>query len=941
MLLPGAKIGTPHGALVCVRQPVVEHAVQGGTTLFTAPPGYLYTDGLASLLTEQHKPVLWVRLGREDRDPGAVLLSLIAAARQMQPNIGERTLEHMRKQPGAVFGWMTLYSEFGQEVAESLPQPIAIVCEHVHRLNHALPTLAIFSRSFLSCLPAETIAILTADEPVPGMDLPPGTVCKMTDDLRLDAGSLRTLAGSIWTDLPARAIDRFGALTRHCAEAVAGVLAAAAELGSAAVVEALARATSADDLLARLARACLSCADPDAQRALALVLHLEYARPELVRETLGHGAPLAGPWLQLLSNGWVRLRDVWRTAMQAALRAWGRPTDALLRKAAHYLAAHGFLWQAVPLYLSLSDTGSAAQIITAAADRLLDFGLWDTLDDWLGRFPPATLHSWPWLVYTHGEIAAVQGDVATARRLFSVAATLFTSHYDADGACQSLLAESTLASWQGDHAHAQAQAQTACAMAEASGLEWHVGWAMWQLGCMAAADGELDTALAWFGRVGALASFESDALIAEMIRRVEYLALEQRQLRTEREYHRLAYFSTDQTERQTAERLRSLLGAPLEGLETILGAHGWSRIPLILKLPAPEPVTPMAEANEGKQRPSLWGVLQGVLGLRRQKPKPAATAPSLPIPPAESIINGRGKVLMDIPLRATPPQTDDSDDVDDPRATTIQSDDVDALATEQARQAGASTLAVYLLGQFRVFLSDQSVESWQSGRGRALFKYLVTNRERRASRDVLMETFWPDTAPESARNSLNVAVHGLRQAFKGLSDAPVIEFTEGAYGFNPQLHVWLDVDEFDRRVKAGHQLEAAGKLSAATTEYEVAAGLYQGDFLPDEPYEEWAVLPRERLRLAHLEMLDRLSHIYFSQGHYASCVTLCQLILAQDNCREDVHCRLMRCYSRQGQHHLAVRQYEACAAALSSELDIKPATATIQLFERVRRRERV
>jgi DNA-binding SARP family transcriptional activator len=88
-------------------------------------------------------------------------------------------------------------------------------------------------------------------------------------------------------------------------------------------------------------------------------------------------------------------------------------------------------------------------------------------------------------------------------------------------------------------------------------------------------------------------------------------------------------------------------------------------------------------------------------------------------------------------------------------------------------------------------------------------------------------------------------------------------------------------------------------------------------------------------------MLDRLSHVYFSQGHYASCTTLCQLILAEDNCREDVHCRLMRCYSRQGQHHLALRQYESCVGALRLELDIKPAATTTQLCERIRHRERI
>jgi len=105
--------------------------------------------------------------------------------------------------------------------------------------------------------------------------------------------------------------------------------------------------------------------------------------------------------------------------------------------------------------------------------------------------------------------------------------------------------------------------------------------------------------------------------------------------------------------------------------------------------------------------------------------------------------------------------------------------------------------------------------------------------------------------------------------------------------------------------------------------------------------DDWPVLPRERLRVDYLDTLDRLSHLYFTGEQYGRCVTLCQMLLAQDNCREDAHCRLMRCYSRQDQHLLALRQYQTCAEALDHELGVAPAAATTQLYERIRRREAV
>jgi DNA-binding SARP family transcriptional activator len=176
---------------------------------------------------------------------------------------------------------------------------------------------------------------------------------------------------------------------------------------------------------------------------------------------------------------------------------------------------------------------------------------------------------------------------------------------------------------------------------------------------------------------------------------------------------------------------------------------------------------------------------------------------------------------------------------------------------------------------------------------------------------------------------------------RGAADVPVIVLEGGAYRLAANLRLWVDVDEFERHVEGGRRLEAAGEPTGAMAEYELAASLYQGDFLADDPYEEWPVLTRERLRLAYLDLLDRLGRLYFGQGRYAACAALCQRIIERDACREDAHRRLIRCYSRQGQPHLALRQYFACAEALRTELGVDPAPATVRLHEAIRRYEPV
>jgi len=246
-------------------------------------------------------------------------------------------------------------------------------------------------------------------------------------------------------------------------------------------------------------------------------------------------------------------------------------------------------------------------------------------------------------------------------------------------------------------------------------------------------------------------------------------------------------------------------------------------------------------------------------------------------------------------------------------------------------------LSVHLLGQLEVRLDDTAVDDWPSGRGRSLFKYLVTHRDPWPRRELLMDAFWPEAAPAAARNSLNVAVHGLRRAFRDTAQGPVVMLEDGTYRLGPQLRLRLDTDEFEHHVAGGRQLEADGVPAAAAAEYERALALYQGDFLADDPYEEWPATTREHLLLDYLDVLNRLSAIWFDRHQYGASVALCRLLVDRDPCREDGHRRLMRCYTRQGQPHLALRQFQACVDALDRDLGVDPEPATAALAEQIRR----
>ncbi|MEO7908732.1 MAG: BTAD domain-containing putative transcriptional regulator [Roseiflexaceae bacterium] len=947
-----AKLAAPNALRGTLRHALLDQAVSGAFTLFNAPTGYVLSESLAASLAEHGRPVLWLRLGHEDRDPATFLISLIAAAQRLHTGVGAITLEQMRRQPGPTSGWPRLFTQLARELAETLPVSSALVFEHSHLLNHTHPTMELLCAHLLPLLPESFTCVLTTREDLPHVSLPPQTAQRGVGDLRLDTRTALEMLARAEIELPNADVRRALGLSDGRAVVLAGLCETSAALGPALVQQAITRANSMDDLLARIARAWLTAADGDALKALALAVRLEYSHPEIIAAGLGRGAPPAGPWFQLLDGDWLRVRSIWQAPLRAALRAAATPDSASLRRTADYLAGRGATDRAMSLYFEVGDIDRATHTINSAADQLMGMGQWETLCDWMERLPAPSLRGSPWLVYAGGEIAAAHGNVSAALRAFALAASLFTSDHDAEGACQSMLAESAVAAWRGDSAHARARALAAYAMAETAGLAWHHGWSAWHLGCLTAASGELDDALAYFGRAVSAAEAINDTVMIELLRLAEALILRQRELRSQREYHRQAYFAAEQAEREVVERLRLMFAAPPNRLDDLLGAHSWSRTPLMLKLTAPA-----SEALPSDSDAGFWSKLLGAVGLRRKPATPAPLRAQAQVPPpldyssptqfasfalmnaqigadsfhldTQSPLKSQAGPFQDLPaiVSELPQALDESTQSLAPSASVIAS--------------GTPTLTIHMLGPFRAALNDCPIESWPSGRGRAVFKFLLAHRDRTRPRDVLMDAFWPDAEPEAARNSLNVALHGLRQALRAADDLPVVIFQDGAYRLNPELHLWLDSDEFERRVTAGRRFESTGQIAAAAAEYEVATGLYQGDFMADDPYDEWPVITRERLRIAYLDTLDRLSQIYFSQGQYGSCASLCQHMLTQDNCREDAHCRLMRCYSRQGQHHLALRQYQICVKTLRDELDVEPAPTTMQLHERIRSRERV
>jgi DNA-binding SARP family transcriptional activator len=120
-----------------------------------------------------------------------------------------------------------------------------------------------------------------------------------------------------------------------------------------------------------------------------------------------------------------------------------------------------------------------------------------------------------------------------------------------------------------------------------------------------------------------------------------------------------------------------------------------------------------------------------------------------------------------------------------------------------------------------------------------------------------MSTFWPDADEESARRNVHQAIYNLRQALRleWPTVSPIV-LDNGRYRLNDHVAIWVDVEAFEERVRAGRALARDGKPKEAALTLASAIELYQGDFLAEDADEGWAIARREGLRREFIDAAD-------------------------------------------------------------------------------------
>jgi DNA-binding SARP family transcriptional activator/TolB-like protein len=235
-------------------------------------------------------------------------------------------------------------------------------------------------------------------------------------------------------------------------------------------------------------------------------------------------------------------------------------------------------------------------------------------------------------------------------------------------------------------------------------------------------------------------------------------------------------------------------------------------------------------------------------------------------------------------------------------------------------------LRLSLLGPAAVTLDDRAIRGL-GAKALALLVYLALTKGRSHGREQLAALLWPDRFDEQARQSLRQTLSVLRKAFE--SEFEFLHAEEGGVSLDADA-VATDIEELERLSR-----------SDAPEDLRAAAVLCHGDFLEAAPhvsqaFDDWAEGERRRLRDAAIGVFERLARADLAANRAQEALDSARAILARDPAHEAGHRLAIEALARAGNKTGALRQFEACKAALKGDLDVEPDAETLALVERVR-----
>jgi DNA-binding SARP family transcriptional activator len=247
-------------------------------------------------------------------------------------------------------------------------------------------------------------------------------------------------------------------------------------------------------------------------------------------------------------------------------------------------------------------------------------------------------------------------------------------------------------------------------------------------------------------------------------------------------------------------------------------------------------------------------------------------------------------------------------------------------------------LRIQVLGRAHVQSGDTSLGGrWLAQRPGQLLKFMTASRGRAVHAEEIALALWPDGGYEAAGN-VRHHMHALRRRLEPnrpkRAPSEFVVTRGGGYLLDPE-RVTVDADEFAARARQGLVELDAGQRTRARRHLQEAVRLYGGDFMADEPYAEWALDERDRLRELVARALHGLADLDRAEGDLEAAYRDLRRLAELEPLDTHVQRELLEVCLRRGRRTEATRRFHALRVRTMRELGQGPGFTLADLADEV------